>query len=156
MIYIAHRGNLFGARPDLENAPSYLADALQQGYHVELDVRLEHDGWRLGHDEGQHPINWQWLQRGGLWMHAKNPAAVRGLAAVTPRLRWLWHVDEEYAFTSWGELWTLPNSDWSNVLPSSIVIYLGPPCEAGLRRPCAGICSDWAAVWKQQREAAHD
>ena len=38
MIQIAHRGNLEGSNAALENDPQYVASALDQGFHAEVDL----------------------------------------------------------------------------------------------------------------------
>ncbi len=37
MIWIAHRGNLEGPNKERENEPSYLKEAIEAGYDVEVD-----------------------------------------------------------------------------------------------------------------------
>ena len=41
MIYIAHRGNIRGPNPERENSPDYIDEAIQSGYYVEVDVRMD-------------------------------------------------------------------------------------------------------------------
>ena len=38
MILISHRGNLNGPKPDQENSPNYINNAISKGYNVEIDV----------------------------------------------------------------------------------------------------------------------
>ena len=38
MILISHRGNINGKKPDLENKPEYIQNAIKLGYNVEIDV----------------------------------------------------------------------------------------------------------------------
>ena len=38
MKLISHRGNLEGRKPELENNPEYIDEALSKGYDVEIDV----------------------------------------------------------------------------------------------------------------------
>ncbi len=40
MFYISHRGNIDQIIPERENSPDYINEAIAQGYHVEIDVRL--------------------------------------------------------------------------------------------------------------------
>jgi hypothetical protein len=39
----AHRGNLFGPKPELENTPDYIDQAIKFGFKVEVDVWLNSD-----------------------------------------------------------------------------------------------------------------
>jgi hypothetical protein len=38
MIYISHRGNIDGKKPHLENNPTYIDEAIDLGYDVEIDL----------------------------------------------------------------------------------------------------------------------
>ena len=38
MILISHRGNINGKKPNYENKPEYIWEALRKGYHCEVDV----------------------------------------------------------------------------------------------------------------------
>ena len=39
MNFIAHRGNTSGPQPSFENTEDYLQDAIDKGYHVEVDIQ---------------------------------------------------------------------------------------------------------------------
>ena len=39
-LLLAHRGNINGKQPDRENSPSYILEAIDAGYSVEVDVWL--------------------------------------------------------------------------------------------------------------------
>ena len=43
MFKIAHRGNLKGPNQRFENEPSYIIEALKEGFDVEVDVWLLKD-----------------------------------------------------------------------------------------------------------------
>ena len=51
MIYISHRGNLNGINPKQENKPSYIFNALERSFDVEVDVWFVKGKFYLGHDE---------------------------------------------------------------------------------------------------------
>ena len=75
MRLIAHRGNLNGPNPLVENDPQRITYCIDEGYDVEIDVRYDHHTnmlW-LGHDEPQHKVNWFWIagRREHLWIHCK-------------------------------------------------------------------------------------
>ena len=38
MILISHRGNIDGKNPEKENTVAYITEALDKGYHCEIDV----------------------------------------------------------------------------------------------------------------------
>lgn len=44
MILLAHRGNLRGAEPQLENIPARIDEALQLGFGIETDIRRSRSG----------------------------------------------------------------------------------------------------------------
>ena len=54
MIFISHRGNLTGKNPEKENKPSYISEALNQGYNCEVDVWFVDNKFMLGHDEPKY------------------------------------------------------------------------------------------------------
>ena len=62
MKLIAHRGNTNGARPDKENDPEYLLQAVDNGYDCEVDVQVDINGnvW-LGHDEPQYKVTKEFI-----------------------------------------------------------------------------------------------
>ena len=69
MILISHRGNINGRNIDMENTIDYIDDALDQGYHVEVDVWMIGDKLYLGHDSIQEEITTKYLMNPKLWVH---------------------------------------------------------------------------------------
>jgi len=51
MILISHRGNINGKKPNYENKPEYIWEALRKGYHCEIDVWFIDGKFKLGHDD---------------------------------------------------------------------------------------------------------
>ena len=74
MILISHRGNIDGKKPHLENNPSYIDDAIDLGYDVEIDLWMIDGRTYLGHDEPQYEVDDAWLTErvDKLWVHCKN------------------------------------------------------------------------------------
>ena len=74
MIYISHRGNLHGPKPELENNPTYVEDAIALGFDVEVDLWVNEDGAFLGHDGPQYLVPREWLidRTDQIWIHCKN------------------------------------------------------------------------------------
>jgi hypothetical protein len=62
MILIAHRGNITGPIPSLENEPSYLSDAINEGFDVEIDLWFVNNQLYLGHDNPQYKIEYSWFR----------------------------------------------------------------------------------------------
>jgi hypothetical protein len=44
MIYISHRGNTTGPKPELENNPQYVEQAIADGFDVEVDLWANDSG----------------------------------------------------------------------------------------------------------------
>ena len=81
MIFISHRGNLTGKNPQMENKPSYISDALNQGYHCEVDVWFVDNKFMLGHDEPKYGFPFVLFRSfyNKLWIHCKNTEAISAL-----------------------------------------------------------------------------
>ena len=70
---IAHRGNINGSLPERENTVSYIEEAIEKGFDVEIDIRaVEHKeperqayispySYVLGHDDGETEVAYEWL-----------------------------------------------------------------------------------------------
>ena len=84
MILISHRGNLNRKQENWENDPSYILEALKEGYDVEIDVwhledypDLFNDSiFFLGHDKPQYRVSIDFLMQDRLWIHCKNIEAL--------------------------------------------------------------------------------
>ena len=61
MKLISHRGNTSGPATEKENSPSYIKDALDMGYDVEIDVWNINGIWFLGHDDPCYQIDFKFL-----------------------------------------------------------------------------------------------
>ena len=82
----AHRGNLFGPKPELENTPDYIDQAIKFGFKVEVDVWLKEDGnLYLGHDKPDTLVSFEYLliRHDNLLIHAKNIEALLYLSSRT-------------------------------------------------------------------------
>ena len=71
MIFIAHRGNIKG--PDLkrENTISYIGEAIEKNFQVEVDLWREDNNFYLGHNEPTYIIDSYYLlkMKNFLWCH---------------------------------------------------------------------------------------
>lgn len=151
MYLIAHRGNINGPNPKLENNPQYIDEALSAGFDVEIDLRGSLSrGFYLGHDDKEYKININWLfdRSHQLWIHAKDIEAVSSLIGQSQIFNIFWHQNDDYTITSKGFIWTYPG----NVLsPSSICVM--PEVVPGIYNKsqlleCAGICSDYIGEYR--------
>jgi len=151
MIYIAHRGNTAGPKPELENSPSYIDKAISEGFYAEIDVRKGNmlDEFIMGHDHGEHKLSIEWLEerREHLYIHAKDLATYTYFLS---RDGWtvFWHQADDYTLTSSGYIWAYPGSSLNEkticVMPEN-VLYSKQDLEK-----CAGICSDHVREYKQE------
>ena len=149
MLYIAHRGNLSGPRPELENTPGYIDAALLSGFDVEIDIWVDADGvaW-FGHDTLQSSVTAEWIQERAdhLWCHAKN------LSALTWCLQKGFHVfshhKDPHVLTSKGIVWAYPGAPLNDqciaVMPERVSYT---PSALGT---AAGICSDYVSSYKSR------
>lgn len=140
MILIAHRGNYCGRNILRENTLSYLQEALDAGYNVEIDVRWIDGEWRLGHDAPTEIFPYQFMEDSRVWVHAKTFNTYLELYN-NPKVHTFWHDEDEFVFTSKNIKWAsagVITMDGIMVMPEYVkhtwdYITLNPPL---------GVCSD--------------
>ena len=141
MIYISHRGNLTGKKPEMENKPSYISDALNQGYHCEVDVWFVNNKFMLGHDEPKYGFPFVLFRSfyNKLWIHCKNVEAISALNDFpeTHLLNYFWHQNDDVTLTSKGYIWAYPGKQ---PIKSSIAVL--PEIHNDDITHAIGICSD--------------
>ena len=138
MLLISHRGNLNGSCKDTENSVEQIKKAIDAGFDVEVDIRVESGKWYLGHDYPQYEFDPSLLNdfAGRLWCHAKNIEALE--AMLYTGIHCFWHQDDQYTITSKGTIWAYPDFYTKKgilVMPSKNFI-------AKLKDPIYGICVD--------------
>jgi hypothetical protein len=140
MKLIAHRGLLNGPDVNLENRPEQIELALSRGFDCEVDLWVVNSEFYLGHDRPDYAIDKKFLDKFGLWIHAKNLAALRWLTDTS--LWYFWHEEDNYTLTSNKFIWTYPNRELTQrsiaVLPE-----LHDPEFKNLPTNCFAICSDY-------------
>ena len=107
MILISHRGNIDGPNPESENKPSYILNAINHGYEIEVDFWFSNNKFYLGHDEPQYDIPIEWLESNyrKLWIHCKNVDALNKLHELDRGgfyLNYFWHENDKVTLTSKG------------------------------------------------------
>ncbi len=107
MKLIAHRGNLHGRIPQMENNPQYITKAIEAGYDVEIDVWAVGDRFFLGHDAPLYPVTPDWLctNADSLWIHVKSLSTIPKIKQVGNSLNWFWHESDKMTLTSHGFVW---------------------------------------------------
>ncbi len=139
MIIIAHRGNLEGSKPDLENTVEYLEAALHKGFDVEADVWWKDGAFFLGHDHPGQVAPLSFLKDRSIWCHAKDALALDRLLAVGAHC--FSHDKDEVVLTSFGYLWTYPGK---TLTPMSIAV-LPERVDGWAKGPKAGVCTDFVS-----------
>jgi hypothetical protein len=141
MKLISHRGNLSGPNPEQENQPEYIAEALKQGYDVEIDVWFKDDKFMLGHDEPQYEFPFELIDQHypKLWIHCKNIDALSKLNELDPngsKVNYFWHENDLGVLTSKSYIWS------TNLINNGILVmpelFDKQPIETTM-----GICSDY-------------
>ena len=151
VILIAHRGNVSGPNPEMENNPLYIDRALEKGYDVEVDIRGSfYTKFYLGHDEQQYMVSPEWLfeRADKLWLHAKDIQALHSLTQQASNFNVFWHQEDFYTITTKGFIWTYPGH---TLTPESVCVM--PERVEGLYTTeqlsnCAGICTDFVERYK--------
>jgi hypothetical protein len=138
-ILISHRGNINGKNTELENSPDYILRAIELGYDVEIDVRVNNGVIYLGHDESEYEISLEWLEKQGqrLWIHCKNIPAVEFFTMTPNNLNYFWHQEDKVTLTSKGYVWVYPGNQ---PIKNSIAVL--PEWLNDNVDECLGICSD--------------
>lgn len=150
MIFIAHRGNVFGPCPKDENNPEYITNAINMGFDCEIDVWLIAGKLFLGHDEPQYEIDIDFLleNKDKLWVHCKNTEAFPEM--LKAHMNCFYHDKDTYTLTGAGYIWGNINSPIHSemicVMPEKYAIN---PMDYELKS-CKGICSDYVFKYKTQ------
>lgn len=147
MKLIAHRGNIFGSDLSKENNPEYIDKAIESGYDVEIDVRLEDKKFYLGHDESQYQVSISWLKQRKhfLWIHCKDLNSLEFFSKNKTNFNYFWHQEDNFTLTSKRYIWTYPGNPYTDnsviVMPENTSSILELKKLKDLN--CFGICSDY-------------
>ncbi len=148
MKLIAHRGLVHGPNKDLENNPKQIAAVLKMGYDAEIDLWYVNGDLMLGHDGPQYPVAEEFLSQCGLWIHAKNLAALRWLTKT--QYNYFWHQEDDFTLTSHGYIWTYPGRELT-MRSIQVMPEWNDPELKNINWLCWGICSDWVERIQAQR-----
>ena len=142
MILISHRGNIDGIVFKRENTQSYIQDAIDLGYDVEIDVRLIDGQLWLGHDGPQYKVEHSWLQprKEYLWIHCKDLAAAKECWEYQS----FCHTSDPYTYTTTGKVWL---HDLSMKVNDAIIPLIDDPIIYLAQKPYA-ICTDYPYLLK--------
>jgi hypothetical protein len=134
--YISHRGNLSGTNPERENDPTYIEEALDLGFEVEIDVWWGNEKFFLGHDYPQYEVEESFLENVKLWCHAKNQLGLEKMLE-NEKIHCFWHQTDNYTLTSKGFIWVYPGIRCPE---KSICVS---PEDINNIPICSGVCSDF-------------
>lgn len=137
-ILIAHRGNINGPNPLMENNPIYIQQALNKGYHVEVDVWLIKDTLMLGHDAPQYTTSLDFLKIPNLWIHCKDYKTLQFFVLQSLNLNYFYHTNEDYVLTSHNYIWAYPG-----LIGDNKTICVLPEMYNQDTTSFYGICSDF-------------
>ena len=156
-IYISHRGNINGRNMDSENTPTYLDNAIKQGYDVELDVRTIGGKLFLGHDEPDIEIKPIWLleRSNRLWIHTKDMESFINLMQYK-ELRLFSHAEDPFVpiyntDLVWAHNLSLANS--KSVIP---LLDKKHNVDRFANMDVYAICSDYVRHYKNAFENKYD
>lgn len=115
---ISHRGNLRGPNPNKENSYSAIEEAIEFGFDVEVDVRMnENDNSiYLGHDFPQSPFDFEIFSsfKEKLWIHCKDTKSLIFFNKFNNDFNFFFHENDEATITSKGYIWFHSNTLISN------------------------------------------
>ena len=161
---IAHRANLGGPNPEVENNPDQIDKCIDQGYDVEIDLRIDEGTgtlW-LGHDTPDYKVTWYWLAQRlrNLWIHCKDYNTLvelsshetskdNGFDIPAGGCNFFWHQEDEYTLTSNNIIWAYPGKP-DNLKTSKLIntVLVMPEWnkidwESLKLLRCYGICTDY-------------
>jgi len=155
MFWIAHRGNLFGRDPCMENNPDYIKAAIEKGFDVEIDVWWKDDVYYLGYDEPQYQVDNQFFNTYilHLWCHAINASTFSHLLQDFPNIHVFRHDVDSIVLTSKA----IPRAYPGQPIDSHTVCVMPEQARGKYTHKdlddCRGICSDYVGWYKQQADA---
>jgi hypothetical protein len=144
MKLIAHRGLINGPDINLENRPEHILKSLDDDYDCEIDLWIVNSDFYLGHDNPQYPINPKFLDKFGLWIHAKNLSALRWL--TTTNLEYFWHQEDNFTLTSHNYIWTYPGKELTQRSVCVMPEWEDSTLQNIRNINCYAICSDYVGV----------
>lgn len=158
-IWIAHRGNLTGPNINRENSIYVFQEAIDKGFHIELDVWYQNHHFWLGHNKPISAINPDFLKNQHAWCHAKSLDSLNALLDIEAHC--FWHQEDDMVLTSKGYIWALPSDLDIPPQPRTILVMpeksphlLGPLITPDQKSPILtkyiGVCSDYISILRDR------
>lgn len=144
MILISHRGNINTVNLERENTKSYIQEAIDLGYDVEIDVRYADGKFWLGHDEPDYEVELEWLleRKNNLWIHCKNFLSLARL--INTNLRIFYHQDENHTIIgNTKAIWShdIDDANHQSIIP--LIDIDSVNSFKNFNQKYYGICSDF-------------
>ena len=156
MRIISHRANLNGPSSVTENTLDSIRMCIENGFDVEVDIRVVGDCLYLGHDSIQEKVTHDTLFKlsDRLWIHCKNIEALEYFLNYFKDgyFNYFWHQRDKYTLTSKGFIWSYPGSDLSansiNVMPEWSTQK--ESFDSLINDQIYGICTDYPILLKDE------
>lgn len=150
---IAHRAKLGKFFIEAENSPRMISACLDNNIDAEIDVwKIDTEFW-LGHDGPTYRVDEKFLERPGLWIHAKN---IEAMQAIGDKSNCFFHDSDHAVFTSKGFIWVYPNKPLPNDTSKCIMVIIESQKYTDLEkvklRQCYGLCCDSLEKFKEIME----
>ena len=145
MILISHRGNVEGSNPQLENHPTRIDSAINQGYDCEIDVRVIDNKIYLGHDKPQHLINVGWLhsRKNNLWIHCKDLNTFSKFNTHYSNFNYFFHDSDLGVLTSHSYIWSANNVN-------NAILVMPELFNTKSNKYTLGVCSDYIKNYENE------
>ena len=146
MILIAHRGNINGRNLNRENTVSYIEEAINKGYDVELDIRVIKNKVYTGHDNPIDNIDLNWLKKfkNRLWIHCKDTESLKYFSNLKD-YNYFWHEKDQFTITSKGFILSHVNNNVKKLSGDFIKIHFK---NKKINGNFVGILSDYLLKYK--------
>jgi len=149
MILISHRGNINRKNIEKENHPSYIDEAIEAGYDVEIDIWYLEGRLFLGHDTPDYLVDINWLENRSnkLWIHCKNMDAL----SYFNEYEWKKSIQFNY-FSHDVDMGVLTSHSyiWSTNLYDRGILVLPEVFNKEPFKGTIGICSDVIEKYKDE------
>lgn len=149
MKLYAHRGNLNGQNKTLENTYSYIQEALEKGFCVEIDVWYipEKNQFWLGHDRPTNLITKEFLEDDRLLVHAKDLVTFERISKHS-NIHSFYQDADSVSVTSWGKNVYHQSTNLLDYNSDQIIVDISGTkiCD---ECPCYGIISDYVTSYSQ-------
>jgi hypothetical protein len=153
MKIIAHRGNVDGPNPSLENNPSQIDACIALGFDAEVDLRSINSNLYLNHDRLNelYKIDYNWLlkRKNTLWIHCKDFDSLVTLINLDQEneLNYFYHESDPYTLTSKNIIWSYPDNKFNN---RSIILDFELTKFDPKQETPFGVCTDYPLELKNK------